>query len=52
MRYLFSFVMMNLMVVMVMVMVVLVLLTLGKPLDLFNLPWSLPLAASPGLVST
>ena len=35
-----------------MVMVVLVLLTLGKPLDLFNLPWSLPLAASPGLVST
>ena len=29
------------------------LLTLGKPLDLFNLPWSrTPPAASPGLVST
>ena len=44
--------MMVLIMVMVMVVVMVVLLTLGKPLDLFNLPWSLPLAASPGLVST
>ena len=33
-------------------MVVMMMFTLGKPLDLFNLPWSRPPAASPGLVST
>ena len=33
-------------------MMVIMVLTLGKPLDLFILPWSRPPAASPGLVST
>ena len=33
-------------------MMVMMVLTLGKPLDLFILPWSRPPAASPGLVST